>query len=117
MGIPFKLLDKGVVLSYEGIDTLRTGKTVHVVKAAYNPSTHDNHSKPDIWWHYFDENDYRQWGYMVQHADHFSYIENLSFISSNDFFLTETRKSYRVDSLRNILYLRAEYGYSDYVLK
>ena len=117
IGIPFKLLDKGVELSYDGIDSLRTGKKVHVIKAVYNPSTHNNHSKPDTWWHYFDENDYRQLGYMVQHDDHYSYIENLTFTKSNDFLLTETRKSYRVDSHRNILYLRADYEYSDYDLK
>lgn len=116
-GIPFKLLDEGPQLSYDGIDTLRSGKTVHVLKAVYNPENHDNHSTPDIWWHYFDENDYRQLGYMVQHIDHFSYIENLTFTKANDFPLTETRKSYRVDSLKNILYLRAEYDYSGYDLK
>lgn len=117
IGIPFKLLDKGVELSYDGIDSLRTGKAVHVIKAVYNPSTHDHHSKPDIWWHYFDVNDYRQLGYMVQHDDHYSYIENLTFTKSNDFLLTETRKSYRVDPHRNILYLRADYEYLNYVLK
>ena len=54
--------------------------------------------------------------YMVQHADHYSYVENQSFHEVEGFLLPKTRKSYRVDQDRNILYLRADYAYDDYTL-
>ncbi len=116
ISIPFKLLDGGVQMTYQGLDTLANGKVVHVLKAIYDTELHENHSTPDTWWHYFDQETYRQLGYLVFHVDHFSYVENLSFEEVNGFVLPKERKSYRADSLRNIKYLRAAYVYSDYTL-
>ena len=117
ISIPFKLLDQGVELSYAGPDTLEDGQVVEVIKAVYDPAEHENHSTPDVWHHYFSGDDYRQVGYLVQHADHFSYVRNLSFNTVDSFLFPKERKSYRVDSLRNILYLRAYYDYSDYSIQ
>ena len=116
MSIPFKLLDKGVALSYGGLDTLANGQVVEVIQASYNPSTHSAHSTPDIWHHYYDAEDFTFHAYMVQHADHYSYVENQSFAAVDGFLLPKIRKSYRVDEERNLLYLRAEYAYGDYEL-
>ena len=113
ISIPFNLLDPGVELSYEGTDDF-DGKQAHVVKAVYNPDTHDSHSTPDTWWHYFDTNNYKQLGYMVFHVDHFSLVKNLSDTKVGPFTFVHKRDSYRADSLRNILYLRADYEYTDY---
>ncbi|MEN0003320.1 MAG: hypothetical protein AAF798_04230 [Bacteroidota bacterium] len=117
VSIPFKLLDKGVALSYAGKDTLDNGKAVEVLKAVYNPSTHDTHTTPDTWWHYYDAADYTFVGYMVQHADHYSYVLNTTFEEKGGFIFPKDRKSYRVDAERNKLYLRAEYAYANYVVK
>ncbi len=114
ISIPFKLLDEGVVLSYDGVDTLADGRKVEVLKAVYNPAQTDTHSTPDTWWHYYDADDFTFVAYMVQHADHFSYVENLSFDEVDGFVFPRERKSYRVDSERNIQYLRATYEYMDY---
>ena len=116
VSIPFKLLDEGVQLSYGGLDTLGNGKVVEVLQASYDPEEHAEHSTPDIWQHYYDAEDYTFLAYMVQHADHYSYVENQSFHEVEGFVLPKTRKSYRVDQDRNLLYLRADYAYDDYSL-
>ena len=117
IAIPFKLLDEGVVLNYDGTTTLEDAQKVEVVKAVYSPSKNANHSTPDTWWYYFDANDFRLVGYMVQHADHFSYVKNLSEANVGGFIFPSERKSWRVDENRNILYLRAAYQYADFEVK
>lgn len=116
VSVPFKLLDEGVLLSYGGIDTLSNGQVVEVIQATYNPDSHATHSTPDIWHHYYDAEDFTFLAYMVQHADHYSYVENRSFHEVDGFLLPKIRKSYRVDKDRNLLYLRADYAYADYEL-
>ena len=117
IGIPFKLLDEGAQLSYEGTKVIANGKEVHVVKAVYNPVAYSAHTKADIWWHYFDVQNYQQVGYDVQLHDHTSYVENLSFDKVGGFLFTTSRKSWRVDENGNKLYVRADYEYSKYELK
>ena len=117
MSIPFKLLDPGVALQYQGRDTLEDDTIVEVLQAKYTPVSFKNHSTPDTWWHYFSIEDYREIGYMVQHADHFSYVRNLGFEEVNGFLFPTKRESFRVDANRNKLYLRATYRYSNYQSK
>ncbi len=114
--LPYNLLDTGAEISYAGLDTLETGQLVHAVRIAYNPETHVNHSTADIWWVYFDQQGYELVAYMVQHADHYSYVRNVSDTLVSGIRLVKDRKSWRVDSLRNPLYLRAQYAYRDYEL-
>jgi hypothetical protein len=114
VNIPFNLLDEGVVLEYEGIDTLDGGEVVEVLRADFDPEAHDNHSTKDTWWCFFDKSEHHLVGYMVKHADHISYVKNLSFTEVDGFTFPLTRKSWRVNKDREILYLRAEYEYSDY---
>jgi hypothetical protein len=113
MDIPFKLLDPGVQLQYDGTDTLDSETIVDVIRADYDPSKFDNLTTPDIWWYYFDQKDGRLCGYMVKHLDHYSFVRDYSFVEKSGFLFTKERKSYRVDSLRNLLYLRADYAYTD----
>lgn len=117
IGVPFKLMDEGVTLKYEGTQQMLNGKQVHVVKANYHPQQFSTHSKSDIWWHYFDVNTYQQLGYKIQIHDHNSYIENLAFEEVNGFLFITERKSWRVDEQGEKLYLRAEYVYSDFTVE
>lgn len=114
ISIPFKLLDDGAVLTYMGKDTLDRGQEVEVLQVSYNPENHGNHSTKDTWWHYFDSQTYKHLAYMVQHADHYSYVENLTQTEAGGVVFPLTRKSWRVDENRNLLWLRAEYEYSNY---
>lgn len=116
IGIPFKLLDPGVQLQYNGITKIDQ-TDVYVVQATYNPSASSNHSTPDIWWYYFDTSDYRVLHNKVKTSDHWAWIDNLTFDKSGSILFNKHRKSYRCDSLGNKLYLRAEYFYGNYKVK
>jgi hypothetical protein len=117
VNIPFNLLDEGIVLEHQGIDTLNDGAVVEVLRADFNPEAHNNHSTKDTWWYYFDKKEHHLVGYLVKHADHISYVKNLSFTEVDGFTFPVKRKSWRVTKDREILYLRAEYEYSDYEIE
>lgn len=117
ISIPYKLLDEGVSLSYEGVDTLENGQIVEVLKAVYQPEKFTHHSTPDIWWHFFDQNSKLELAYMVKHADHYSYVLNTALTETDGFTFPSARESFRVDSLRSVLYLRATYQYDNYKIR
>ena len=112
--LPYNMLDEGVALTYLGKDTLDTEQIVEVLQAVYNPGEHSHHTTPDTWKLFFDQESYKLVGYMVQHADHYSYVINLTDTLVQGFTFVKDRESYRVDSLGNRLYLRADYAYSHY---
>ena len=109
--LPWKLLDAGANISYDGETTLEDGKEVFVVKATYDPEQHEHHTKSDIWWHYFDKESYRHEGYKVALIDHTSLISNLDFQTVNGFTFPKTRKSWRLNEANEKDYLRADYDY------
>jgi len=113
---PFKLNDPGVVLTYEGEDTLEDGAKVHVVKASYS-TENENHSKNDEWWYFFDVENFRCLATMVHHGNTYSYIRNLEFDTSTGIVFNYHRKGYAVDSERNILYHQSEYFYRNYMVQ
>lgn len=117
IGVPFKMIDKGVVLSHEGMDSLEDGQEVVVIKAIYNPSDHAHHTTSDVWWYYFDPADYKMVAYLIKHADHYSYIKNLEYTTVNGFVFPQKRISYKVDAERNILNTAAEYAYTNWKIK
>ena len=117
VGMPFKLLDKGTVLTYEGLKSLNGIDTVHTIKATYNPNKHQNHSTQDIWWYHLDKNDGAFLSSMVYHEPTYALIENLSVIKKEGLIFPERRKSYRCDKSGKKLFLRAEFWYGDYSIK
>lgn len=117
INIPFNLKDPGAQISYEGETTLRNGNRVHVVRAEYNGQQYKNHTTNDIWWHFFDVNSFISRGYKVKHLDHISLIENESYQTENGFTFAKQRKSYRVDDLGEVMYLRAEYLYDNFEVR
>lgn len=112
---PWKLLDPGVTLIYEGRDTLEDNTVVDVVRALYGTKT--EMEGQDRWWFYFDITSHMLVANMVNHDNRYSYIKNLKYDTSNRLILNHHRKSYFTDSLRNVKYLRAEYFYEDIRLK
>lgn len=114
LGMPFKLLDEGASLKYEGVVTLKEGKEADVIKATYSPDEHDNHSTADVWYYYFDVQSRDFLASMVYHPPTYAYVKNVDFHADLPVKLHRHRKSYRSDSLRNIEYLRAEFWYSDF---
>ncbi len=112
--MPFKLADEHVQLSYEGKDQLRSGQQVDVIKAIYQPTSHDNHSTDDTWWYYFDADSGAYAGSMVYHAPTYAYIENTAKNEKLPLIMNTYRKSFRADKDRKIEYLRGEFFYEDY---
>ncbi len=114
LGMPYKLMDEGTKLLYKGETVLRNGVKVDVIQAGYDPDENENHSTSDLWWYFFSVEDGNFEGSMVWHPPTYALIENLSFVDTDPLLFHEKRKSYRVDSLRNVEYLRAAFEYWDY---
>jgi hypothetical protein len=104
---PWKLLDEGTKLSYEGQKTLESGQLAEVIRVDYGPDA-------DIWWYYFDPVSFEMIGNEVQLKDHRSLVYNLSLEAVEGFKLHGKRESWRVNEEGQKLFLRAEYRYSDY---
>jgi len=117
LGMPFKLLDEGTSHNYEGTTSLKSGEEADVIKATYRPAEHQNHSTSDVWWYYFDHQNGRYLAAMVYHRPTYAYIQNLAFHTDLPVKLFRHRKSYRVDSLRNVQFLRAEFWYTDFKIE
>jgi hypothetical protein len=116
IGMPFKLLDPGAKIRYEGEATMHDGRTVDVIRVDYNAEAYDNHSTTDTWKYYFDKTDRKIVANWVKTSDHYSLVENISFVRADGILFNRQRKSYRVDSLGNRLWLRASYLYDNYQL-
>ncbi len=114
LGVPFNLLDTGVELEQEE-NVIVDGKEYLSLSARYNADQHANHSSSEPWQFYIDKEEYLIRKNWVQSSDHFNIVENLSFEDVHGLLFHKKRKSYRVDSLKNKLFLRAEYLYYDYV--
>ena len=104
---PWKLLEEGNALSYEGVKTLENGQAVHVIRVYYGPDS-------DIWWYYFDQNSYLMAGSEVQLKDHRSLVYDLEEENAGGLILHGTRESWRINEQGERLFLRAEYRYSEY---
>ena len=113
IGIPFKLLDPGAVITYLGVDTLNN-KPVDIIQVAYNSDKFENHSSTEIWKYFFDQETAAVVANWVQTGDHSNIIENLEFERVGGILFHKKRKSYRLDSLGNKAYLRADYYYGNY---
>lgn len=114
VSMPFKLLDPGAVIRYLGEDKLADGRPVDVIEVAYNTDQHENHSTSDVWRYYFDRPDRKIVANWVDAGDHYSLVENLTYERVGGILFNKKRQSFRVDSLGNKLYLRADYAYGNY---
>jgi len=114
--IPFKLLDPGAQLTYQGRDTLDSGKIADVIHAEYDAAKHDNHSTSEIWWYYFDATDGSHLSSLVYHPPTYAYIENDVITDEHEIRFNVYRKTFRTDAYRNKEYLRGEFYYSNYVI-
>lgn len=104
---PWKLLDEGTKLFYEGQKTLESGQVVEVIRVDYGLDS-------DVWWYYFDPVTSLMVGNEVQLKDHRSLVNNLSMEEVQGFKFHGKRESWRVNEKNEKLFLRAEYRYSEY---
>ena len=110
MAQPWKLLDKGGKLIYEGKKTLENGTEVASIRVDYGPDA-------DTWWYYFDSKSFEMLGNEVLLKDHRSRIYDLSSEQVEKMIFHGNRESWRVDEAGKRLFLRAEYRYSNYELQ
>ena len=104
---PYKLIDSNARLDYIGLVTLLDSISVHSLKVSYplDPTA-------DVWHYYFNEENFMLEATQVNHDERISLIINESIEDKTGLFLNKTRKSYFVDSLGKIKYLRAAYKYA-----
>ena len=104
---PYKLIDSNARLDYIGLVTLLDSISVHSLKVSYplDPTA-------DVWHYYFNEENFMLEATQVNHDERISLIINESIEDKTGLFLNKTRKSYLVDSLGKIKYLRAAYKYA-----
>ena len=104
---PYKLIDSNARLEYIGLVTLLDSISVHNLKVSYplDPTA-------DVWHYYFNEENFMLEATQVNHDERISLIINESIEDKTGLFLNKTRKSYFVDSLGKIKYLRAAYKYA-----
>ncbi len=114
LGMPFKLLDEGAMLTYQGIILFKDSVEAYVINSTYDPDKNKNHSTKDVWWFYFEKKTGYFLGSKVFHSPTYALIQNLSFTKHLKVKLPVRRKSYRVDSLGTIDFLRAEFWYSNF---
>ena len=111
--LPFKFVDPGVTLSYEGTTTIDK-RTADIIKAVYAPEVHDNHSTSDEWWLFFDREDGKVISNLVYHEPTYAYIENTESTDEYPLRMNLFRQTWRTDQNRNKEYLRGEFWYSNY---
>ncbi|TDQ18366.1 hypothetical protein DFQ04_0165 [Algoriphagus boseongensis] len=104
---PWKLLDGGGKLSYEGRKTLENNQEVESIRVDYGPDK-------DIWWYHFDSQSHLMVASEVQLKDHRSLVYDLEEENIEGLKLHGRRESWRINEKGERLFLRAEYLYSDY---
>lgn len=114
LGMPFKLLDPDVRLTYQGTEMFMDSVEADIINANYDPENVETHSTSDIWWFYFETETGHFLGSKVFHTPTYALIHNLQFTEEVPLKFPTRRKSYRTDSLGNIQFLRAEFWYSDF---
>jgi len=117
IGMPFKLLDPGVEIVYDGELLLENNNLVDVIEVSYDPGKNKNHSTADVWKYYFDKDDRKIVGNWVQTGDHANIIENLTYERVGGILFNKKRKSWRLDSLGKKTHVRADYDYNNYEVK
>ena len=103
---PFKLLKEEAQKNYLGIQKLLDSISVHALQIRYSEE-----KNADVWTYFFDTQNYRLYAAQVLHNKRISLIVNEAVESETGLFLNHKRKSYFLDSVGKIKYLRAAYSY------
>ena len=108
IGMPYKLTDPGVTLTYEGIDTAILDRPVHSLKVQYAKgagSTGGMHR----WWYYFDEDTYDLAGNYLDYGEGHSITTYEVFEEVGGHRFHNKRHSYISNALKERVLLRTIY--------
>lgn len=106
IGLPYTLESPNAIKTYNGIISFE-GSKAHELEVVFKNST-------DIWKMYYAIDTLEWLGYWVHTSDHYSLVINEKMIAVNGLIFCSSRTSYRTDSLRNRLFKRANYTYSNF---
>lgn len=106
VGLPYTLNNEGSTKKYNGIKDFE-GSPAHELEVNFKNSQ-------DNWKMYYSLESLDWLGYWVHTSDHYSLVINEEMAEVGGFKFSRKRKSYRTDSLRKRLYLRADYAYSNF---
>ena len=108
IGMPYKLTDPGVTLTYEGIDTVVLERPVHSVKVEYAEgagSTGGMHQ----WWYYFETDTYDLAGNYLDYGEGHSFTSYEVFETVKGHRIHNKRYSYLSNESRERVMLRTIY--------
>tara|TARA_X000000950_G_scaffold231522_1_gene280096 strand:+ start:197 stop:865 length:669 start_codon:yes stop_codon:yes gene_type:complete len=103
---PFKLTDSSAKKVYLGKQKILDSIEVLTVKVSYSDDP-----KADVWFYYFHPENYKVKAVKVKHNRRTSLILNDRYETQTGLSLNKTRRSFFLDTLGKIDYLRAAYQY------
>ena len=109
LGLPYTLDSDSSIKVYNGLQDFEDTRA-HELVVTFKGSN-------DFWSLYYEPTTFTWLGYWVQTSDHYSLVINDEMTEIDGFQFSQKRTSYRTDSLKKRLYLRADYNYSDYEIK
>lgn len=112
VAMPYKLTDPGVILTYDGIDTLAGNKIVHALKVEYEKGAGSSGGF-HTWWYYFDKETYDMVANYLDYGNGHSYTDYQTFINIGGLRIHEKRHSHASDENKTIGYLKTVYENED----
>ena len=109
ISMPFKLTDPGVILTYDGIDTIEGNKIVHALKVEYEKGAGSSGGY-HTWWYYFDKDTYDMVANYLDYGNGHSYTNYQTFTNVGGIRLHKLRHSHAADAAKKVGRLKTIYA-------
>lgn len=109
ISMPFKLTDPGVIMSYDGIDTLEENKMVHVVKVEYEKGAGSSGGF-HTWWYYFDKDTYDLVANYLDYGNGYSYTSYKTFTDIEGIRMHKLRHSHAANAEKEVGRIKTIYA-------
>lgn len=108
VSMPFKLTDPGVILTYEGIDSITLNKRVHSLKVEYEKGAGSSGGY-HTWWYYFDEETYDLVANFLDYGEGYSLTTYETFKDIDSIRIHQKRFSHIANAEKEIIQKRTIY--------
>lgn len=109
ISMPFKLTDPGVIMSYDGLDTLEGNKVVHAVKVEYEKGAGSSGGY-HTWWYYFDKDTYDLVANFLDYGNGYSYTSYKTFTNIGGIRMHELRHSHAANAQKEVGRIKTIYA-------
>jgi len=109
IAMPFKLTDPGVILTYDGIDTLEGDKVVHALKVEYEKGAGSSGGF-HTWWYYFDKETYDLVANYLDYGNGHSYTNYQTFTNIGGIRIHELRHSHAANEEKEVGRIKTIYA-------